>query len=174
MDPRRFLARLYELGIAGHYDAVVHHPYTWSNPDRAVDQADNWTLMFRDATIDSPGGPILAKSLRRQMVEHGDGGLPIWQTEFGAPSPITLTSGAVIDEAKHAALLTEAMDLWKTYPWAGVFIAFTYKDFNSSGAAHGDHMGLIRSTAGTPGCDASNRPTGTAKKAYCAFRAYVR
>jgi hypothetical protein len=168
-----FLGALYDQGIHGYFDAVIHHPYTWSNPNAPIETVDNWTSMYEDQYEDTPNGPVFAKSLRTLMEEHGDARKPLWVTEYGAPSPITLGSGAVLDEAVHAKQITDALALWKTYPWAGTFIVFTYKDRDSVGARRDDHMGLIYSNVTTaPGCTSTGAPTGAAKKAYCALKRF--
>ncbi len=178
MDARIFLQRVYAAGAKNAFDAVSYHPYTWSNLSLAIDENRSWSLMFKDETL--PDGSTL-KSLRTLMVEAGDAAKTIENTEYGAPTVQLIkkdgSPGPNIDEAKQAELMTTSFNLWKTYPWAGGFYWFNYKDFDTHAPVdearfHAQHMGIITSDPGVPGCDAMNRPTGTAKKAYCTFKAY--
>jgi hypothetical protein len=71
-----FLERLYARGIAGRFDGLSVHPYNeWRSPD------DPWRPEFRKYSFIA-GVPWI----RGIMQKHGDGGKPIWLTEFGFSS----------------------------------------------------------------------------------------
>lgn len=69
-DP--WISRMYAAGLHGYFDVLSTHPYQ-AVADEAPDLADNGKIWrMRHVT-----------AVRRLMVEHGDGGKPIWFTEFG-------------------------------------------------------------------------------------------
>jgi hypothetical protein len=74
------------------------------------------------------------------MVANGDGGKPVWLTEWGQP-----TSGAgAVTPAVQATMITEGFEVASSWPWSGpVFIA-NWEDSSTGGAT-----GLLDST-GTP------------------------
>jgi hypothetical protein len=67
-----YLRRLYALGVKGSFDVVATHPYQGLGdaPPEHPDDGNRWWLTHVPA-------------VRKVMVEHGDGGKPIWFTEFG-------------------------------------------------------------------------------------------
>jgi hypothetical protein len=67
-----FTDALYRHGVKGHFDAWSVHPYS---EDRAP----------LDTDVESPRYSFAAgvPAVRRVMRRHGDGGSPLWLTEFG-------------------------------------------------------------------------------------------
>ncbi len=155
--PYDFLAGMYAAGAHGYFDAVADHPYTF--PLTPADNADDaWTQMAR---------PNL--SLRSLMVANGDGGKKIWITEFGAPTggpgPVSTVSNPnlsanpfVVDEGRQALILTDAINLYHTYDWAGPFFYYTYQDAGTDPSTNENFFGLITAP-------------GIQKQAYAVFQA---
>ncbi|KEZ06703.1 hypothetical protein GQ57_06650 [Burkholderia sp. MSh2] len=108
-DPRDWLAAMYANGAQGHFDALAHHPYCYSDDWQAApNQCPSTTLnttfpqysnafnmMWHTFTSPSYGWPsssgntfasYVGTSLRDQMSANGDGAKAIVLTEFGAPT----------------------------------------------------------------------------------------
>jgi hypothetical protein len=142
-SPVDFLTALYSNGGAGSFDAVADHPYTF--PLTPANQADDaWTQMA-----------AASNSLRSLMVANGDASKKIWITEFGAPTggpgPISTISNPnlsaqpyVVDEGLQAKDLTDALNLYRTYSWAGPFFYYSYQDAGTSQDTNENFFGLVR------------------------------
>lgn len=59
----RFMERMYEHGVAGHFDAFSYHNY-----GQALDMTTEWPAV---------------QEMRQLMAKHGDGDKPLWHTETG-------------------------------------------------------------------------------------------
>jgi hypothetical protein len=121
-----FLTGLYADGAQGSFDGIAFHPYTYPLlPTQDVDNGTrNWAQMLQ---------------VRALMVRHGDGGKPIWVTEFGAP-----TNGpGGVSEAQQAEIMKNGFDLWKTYSWGGVISWFDYQDKGTDTSTHKDFFGIV-------------------------------
>jgi len=154
--PYDFLAALYQSGGKGYYDAVGDHPYTFPlSPAAHEDHA--WAQMV-----------AASHSLRSLMVSEGDGAKKIWITEFGSPTggpgPIATLQHPnldahpyVVDQALQAKILTDALQLYSSYSWAGPLFYYTYQDSGTDQSTNENFFGLM-DTQGNP------------KPAYTVFR----
>ena len=75
VNPVLYLQQMYAAGAKGHMDAVGIHPYSFPALPSCLEAWNAW----RQMNGTSP-------SLRSVMAASGDGVLPLWLTEFGAPS----------------------------------------------------------------------------------------
>ncbi len=150
-----FLAGIYASGGKGAFDAVAHHPYTFPY---TVDNA-------------YPGGAWSdLTALHGIMTAHGDGTKKIWATEYGAPTggPGPMISGgsgpfgdsAYVSEVLQATMATTALNVYRTYPWAGPIFWYTYQDPSTDPSTIENFFGLLRAN-------------GSRKPAYDAFRAAI-
>lgn len=156
-SPIDFLKALYASGAKPYFDAVADHPYTFPlTPTSSGDHA--WRQMA-----------AATNSLRQTMLDNNDGSKKLWITEFGAPTggpgPVaTLSSDNldqhpyVVDEALQAKALTDAIILYKSYPWAGPFMYYSFQDAGTSADTNENFFGLVRSN-------------GSHKAAYSVFKA---
>ena len=131
MSQLDFLSCIYANGGGPYFDAVADHPYSF--PQTPSEQTQGaWGQMSETAT-----------SLRSIMIANGDANKKIWITEFGAP-----TNGPdpywYVSEAAQAAMVTNAMSLYKTYSWAGPFFWYTLQDDGTSTSTNENFFGLIR------------------------------
>lgn len=104
-----FLERMYAGGAAGSFDALAHHPYGGSEGPSGTHRCNAWNQMAGT----SP-------SLRSVMVANGDAGKTIWATEFGSEAD-------KLGEQGQAAQIADAMRRWRTYPWAGRLMVYSYR-----------------------------------------------
>lgn len=120
-----FLARVYETGGAGAFDALGFHPYTWPRMPDSWLPWNGWSMM---------AGPI-----RELMTAHGDAGKRIWITEYGAP-----TSPDGVSEPDQAEMLARAVRLARSSPWAGPLLWYSYQDLGTDPGESEDWYGLLR------------------------------
>lgn len=135
-----FFTKVYDEAPEGPFDAVGFHPYSF--PLMPTNRAgwNGWGMMVRE--------------IRELMRANGDSHKKIWLTEYGAP---TNADGGGVSEAEQAAMVTEAFDLARSYPWAGPLFWYSYRDLGTDPSNREDWFGLVR-TPGDP------------KPAYDAFR----
>jgi hypothetical protein len=112
-------------------DALAVHPYTFPYP------------ASRRGPWESPGKPDSGLPFLRQVLaKSGTPNLPIWITEYGAPtggsgpawgeSHDSLSTGPDhVTEAQQAALATDAIATAKSEPIIGSFFWYAYRDFAS-------------------------------------------
>ncbi|ODQ89075.1 hypothetical protein BHQ18_15845 [Mycolicibacterium flavescens] len=79
LDPRTFVATMYQNGAQGFFDALSFHPYHYSLPfsEGEVTNSEPWKA-------NSPLEQVLA--IRQMMIDNGDADLRIWATEYGLPT----------------------------------------------------------------------------------------
>lgn len=131
-----FLACVYKEGGKNYFDAANDHPYTF--PQLPSNSPDNgWGRMYRTTP-----------SFRSIMIANGDGKKKIWMTEFGVPTGGPDANWYVIEE-KQAQMVTDALNLYKTYDWAGPFFWYTYIDSGKEPTSNENFFGFIRFD-GTP------------------------
>jgi hypothetical protein len=122
ISPQAWLSDLYANGGGTCFDAVAHHPYVDSSATPG-ELGKNWYLMY------TPWGHSRS-NLRAIMAAHGDSAKRIWATEVGCKR-------SKVGEGECSGRIAKAMQLWKTYPWAGVLCWFTYWDPNNYGLVDG-------------------------------------
>ena len=110
INPIPFLQELYRHGIGDSFDALSYHPYTGGALPGEEHPCNAWHQI---AGTDP--------SLRSVLEDEGDGHKKIWVTEFGAAVD-------EVGEEHQANVLRAAFRLWPTYPWAGPFMVYTYRD----------------------------------------------
>jgi polysaccharide biosynthesis protein PslG len=126
-----FLKTMYADGAEDSFDALGYHPYSFPALPQTYEPWSAWSQMAQTHP-----------SIRSVMASNGDGGKPIWITEFGAP-----TGGPRgVGEAAQAAALTQAIADTKATSWIGALYIYTWQDKNTDPGAHQDWFGLL--TAG--------------------------
>src|SRR5690348_16301399 len=74
------------------------------------------------------------------MAAHGDATTQIWATEYGAP-----TGGpSSITEQAQADLVSQALPLWYSRPYAGPLFWYSGRDTGTSTTDREQHFGLLR------------------------------
>jgi hypothetical protein len=126
-DPVSYLDAFYRAGAAGTFDALGWHPYLYPEEMGRFELDSAWSQMADT--------PVSARSL---MVENGDGDKKIWATEFGVS-----TSPASYTEETQARTLAHAVQLWRTYDFAGPFIVFNYRDKAENPADRQGYYGIV-------------------------------
>ena len=118
ISPPRFLQEMYANGVKGHFDGVAHHPYYGPHPISSFKHWSSWSQMMFDTDR--------GKSLRNQMVENGDGAKKIWASEANMLVESQCIDGFCATEQRQAEMIKEAIDAWRSYPWAGVMTMYNY------------------------------------------------
>ncbi|WP_432546897.1 cellulase family glycosylhydrolase [Kineococcus sp. SYSU DK004] len=134
-----WLRQAYDAGAAGSFDVLATHPYLAPS-----DQAPG--------TADTKGTNIYllthVASVRRLMVERGDGHKQIWFTEFGWSNHQNTGTESNwnrgVTEQQQAEFLLQTLDLVRTrYPY--VTHVFWYNDRDRGvSSSHIDNYGLLR------------------------------
>ena len=145
----RWIAAAYRAGAKGAFDVMATHPYqgVGDQPPEAEGDANSWWLLTHVAAV------------RELMVRYGDGGKPIWFTEFGWSvhdnHPGTAPYRRGVTAETQATYLVRAIDVMRArFPY--VERAFWYKDAAIAGEdPHVAGYGLLRA-------DLSPRPAYTA------------
>lgn len=108
-----WLARAYDAGAQGSFDAMATHPYMGmaNLPPDTPDDGTKWTLMH-------------ARAIHDLMAAHGDGEKSLWFTEFGwsthANQAGTPNWELGVSEGAQAEYFTATIALIRTtMPWVG-------------------------------------------------------
>jgi hypothetical protein len=147
VDTRTFLEQMCALGANRVVDAIGYHPYTYPYlPTFTGSWATAWNKIAQT--------PVSMVSI---LAHYGTPGMPIWLTEYGAPS--TSSPGAdgtaQVTEARQAQMATSAVSAVVSSRSIGAL--FWYTDQDLPGDRPLDHYGL-------------RRRDGTAKPAFAALR----
>ncbi len=151
VDTRTFLEDMCALGANHVVDAVGYHPYTYPF-------LPTFTGSFATAWNKIAQTPL---SMVGILAQYGTPDLPLWLTEYGAPStnaPPDGSSGGSPDqvtEARQAQMATSAVEAVAASTSIGAL--FWYTDEDLPGGRPLDHYGLRRSD-------------GSAKPAFGALR----
>jgi hypothetical protein len=130
--PVEFLGDIYADGGKGSFDAVGWHPYDYpATVSQYSSNHQGWDQMV--------GTNPSARSL---MVAHGDGSKRIWSTEFGAPT--CTGDSSCVSEGQQAQMISQGYALWRSYPWAGPLIVYSYEDNGTNETDREDYFGLVR------------------------------
>lgn len=123
LNPVRFAEQMFEAGAAGSFDALSFHPY-------------QYTLKFSegDPQLASPKRQV--EAIRLLMQQYGVGGLPIWATEYGLPTPT-----GNVDE--QAAFIADFLAAWQKVEQAGPMFIYTMKDFVAGSTSDQDNFGIF-------------------------------
>jgi hypothetical protein len=130
--PVTFLSLMYQNGVAGSFDALSTHPYTYPYYPSTTGNWSAWQMM----SATSP-------SERSLMVQYGDGAKKIWATEYGAPTNGP-AGGNFVTESQQAALVTEGYTTFGTYSWAGPMFWYAGQDYSTSTTTPENFFGLWR------------------------------
>jgi polysaccharide biosynthesis protein PslG len=151
-----FLSRVSQLGGNRVIDAVAYHPYTYPYlASESRQEASAWSRI--DAT---------SVSLRSVLGQYGTPNLPIWITEYGAPTngPGQVSDGTSapispmtthVTEGQQARIATDVVVTAASNHGLGALIWYADKDLSDD-----DFYGL-------------RRGDGSAKPAFAAFRKAV-
>ena len=152
VDDRLYLEAMYAAGLKSYSDAIGAHPNGWANhptiyccrqePD-VPSHNDHPSFFFRNTLED----------YRAIMERWGDGGTPIWATEFGwgtmdglGGSPQTgYEFVAYNTEAEQSEYLTQAFTHARAYGYVGVMFVWNLNFCPVAGAnAEQCYWGILR------------------------------
>ncbi len=131
LAPATFVTGLYDTLDPDTFDALSVHPYTYP---ASASGSQSWNTFHR------------LEELHRIMARHGDGGSPIWLTEFGAP---TGTSEVSVSEQDQAEQLTTGIEEARQRCYTGPLYVYSLRDAGTDPADPEDNFGLLRAD-GTP------------------------
>ncbi|MGW0161428.1 cellulase family glycosylhydrolase [Mycobacterium sp. NPDC003323] len=133
MSPVDFLQGMYDAGAHGYFDAISYHPYLFSMPFSGGQNQPHFDYPIEQLD-----------QMRALMVEHGDGALKVWITEYGQPTT-TLADGTVLTEAQQAAFIADLLRTWQSVEGAGPVFFYNLRD-TQTGDSNPDHnLGLYQS-----------------------------
>jgi len=161
IEPRTYLASLYQAGAKNYFDVLGYHAYT-----------------FPDAPNDSDGGKnawsklaSVQPSLRSIMADNGDADKQLWITEVGAPTngPGSTVGDGVRRTANsdhvvaslQASIAEQALQDSTQLPWLGALFWYTYQDASTAQNTNENFFGL-------------QTKTGIAKPALNVFTQFLR
>lgn len=133
MSPVDFLQGMYDAGAHGYFDAISYHPYLFSMPFSGGQNQPHFDYPIEQLD-----------AMRALMVEHGDGALKVWITEYGQPTT-TLTDGSVLTEAQQAAFIADLLRTWQSVEGAGPVFLYNLRDTQTGGSNPDDNLGLYQS-----------------------------
>jgi cellulase (glycosyl hydrolase family 5) len=139
MNPLTFLRRAYAAGLRKTpIDAIGWHPYSFRTNGSASDMlsTDQPTNAWAQMAWTTP-------SVRSLMQANGDENLRIDATEWGAPTNTSAYTEGV-SEGEQAKLIAQGIAAWKTYPWHGDLLVYSWLDRGTSSTSKEDHFGLLR------------------------------
>lgn len=127
LSAETFLHRMFDTLEPGLVDAVAVHPY--SHPTRPSNRSKAWNLFgrlpaVRDIVAEAAGRPV-----------------PLWLTEFGAP---TGTAEQAVSNSEQAAIVVEALQCAGRLDWVEALYLYNLRD-RSGGAPDEaeDNFGLF-------------------------------
>jgi hypothetical protein len=111
LSPETFLARMLDVLPPAVIDAVAIHPYSY--PAEPTDRSKDWNLFgrlpaIRDLVADSEGRPV-----------------PIWLTEFGAP---TGTGDRAVSPGDQATIVLRSLQCIARLDWIGPLFLYNLQD----------------------------------------------
>lgn len=146
ISPARFLRALGALGGLDLVDGVAYHPYTY--PLLPSDRPEGFSTAW-NALRDTP------ESLRGVLAEAGAGAMPIWITEFGAPTggPGTASDGSPesidettthVTEARQAEIAADSVGAAQADPGIASLVWYSGRDRGADPADAENFYGLRR------------------------------
>jgi polysaccharide biosynthesis protein PslG len=127
-SPSAFLKAMYADGAKGYFNAVGDHPYSYP---AMPDTFEPWSAWSQMAETDP--------SIRDVMDSNGDSKIPIWITEFGAPTQGRHGMG----QAGQAKEFAQAIAIAKAENWIGAFYMYTWMDTGTDPSFGEDWYGLV-------------------------------
>jgi hypothetical protein len=149
MSQLDFLTQICALGANHLVDAIGYHPYTCPVTPQFKATWNPWAMIASTTT-----------SFRTILAQHGTPSLPIWATEYGAPTggpgtPATANGYASatrpfhVDEAFQAILATDSVEAAVQTPGLRALFWFSDEDLGTDSSTREDFFGLRRAD-GTP------------------------
>lgn len=117
-NPIDFIRQMYWAGAHGSFDAVNLHPYTYPAMPAQADGGYNTLSVLPD--------------LITVMKQYGDGNMPIWWTESGAPTGSDAGYPA-FSVAQQQETIKELFQVAAQYPQTGPVFLFDWQDNSQDG-----------------------------------------
>ena len=133
MSPVDFLQGMYDAGAQGYFDAISYHPYLFSMPFSGGQGQPHFDYPIEQLD-----------AMRALMIEHGDGDLKVWITEYGQATT-TLADGSVLTEEQQAAFITDLLRTWQSVQGAGPVFLYNLRDTQTGHANPDNNLGLYQS-----------------------------
>ena len=134
IDATTFVTEMFADGAKGSFNALGFHPYSFPALPNTYEPWSGWSQMGQTPT-----------SLESILSANGDASVPLWLTEYGAP-----TSGPDgVGDTAQAEALTQAIADAKSTSWIGALYIYTYEDSGNDPSTDEDWFGLLNSD-GTP------------------------
>jgi hypothetical protein len=131
IDDISYLQQLYAINggeAAGFFDILSAHPSGFSNPPDCTPATPQCSLSGGYNTDDSFFAFTRVSEYRDVMIQNGDGGKPIWFTEFGYCSNPTPPPGyeycRYITEDQQAIFLQQAYTMARQIPYVGAMFTW--------------------------------------------------
>ncbi len=142
--PVNYLNQMYQNGARPYFDQVGFHPYSYPVKPSYSASWNAWSQMS-----------LTSMSLRSIMITNGDSAKQIWMTEFGAPTggPGALATATNynldaspdhVTEELQSLIIGDAINLVRTYSWAGPIFFYSYKDLGTSSSTNENFFGVLR------------------------------
>jgi hypothetical protein len=128
--PLDYLSQLYALGAQGYFDAVGFHPYSYPALPSHFAISNTWSQMGSTTP-----------SARSIMMDNGDSDKQVWITEFGAPTGGP--TGSYVSELTQSEMISQAITLKESYPWAGPLFIYSYQDLGTDTNTTENFFGII-------------------------------
>jgi polysaccharide biosynthesis protein PslG len=112
-----YLARAYRAGIRGYFDVMSDHPYSCSLPPEKFTRSVTGRIQ--------PSGFLAYREIHRTMAHYGDGGKPIWFTEFGWS---TNSKYCGVTEQQQGSYLARAYRLMRHDSYVGVGFWYDWRN----------------------------------------------
>lgn len=145
----QYLASMCALGANRLVDAIGYHPYSYPVTPQNPVQWNAWAQIATTTT-----------SFRSILAQYGTPSLPIWGTEYGAPTGGPGTAATAegyaqatrpfhVDEAFQAILATDSVEAALSTPGVRALFWYTNKDLSTDESTPQNFFGLRRAD-GTP------------------------
>jgi hypothetical protein len=143
IDPWSWLNQVAMRGGLKYIDGYGMHPYSGVSPD----DTRSWMMQM--------------EALHRRLGQLGRPDLPLWLTEYGAPSTAVPNGyGPPLTEAQQADRLRTAFALATRFDWIENLTWYEFRDSDTGSSDAEENFGLIRTDL-------------TPKPAYSAFREVI-
>jgi hypothetical protein len=129
---RGWLERMYDKGIAGHYDGISIHPYNeWRNPN------DAWQPQWKTYSFLSG-----VKWVRELMVAKGDSDKGLWLTEFGF-STCGTANKVCVDAQQQAEYTKESFRIAAGWSYVRAAMVYNLRNIDDTPNNRLSQFGLV-------------------------------